>query len=172
MEVTATAYTTVETAIVFIARDPCKSTILLTARLENIKFTDRIKNQLTYSVELNVQRLKGLARIKVIKIPSTPVAIDHLLSTKTVLEKSTSSFCALAKATILTPLMLIPKPVMEEIIASVFCNNPTVPIPVVPRNKATNLDPTRLTSILSTCEKPKTPVAFNIVLCEESVFII
>jgi hypothetical protein len=25
---------------------------------------------------------------------------------------------------------------------------------------------------LSTCEKPKTPVAFNIVLCEESVFII
>jgi hypothetical protein len=48
----------------------------------------------------------------------------------------------------------------------VFCKSPTIPTPVVPKNKATNLELTNPTRILNTCEKPKTPVAFKIVLCD------
>ncbi len=65
--------------------------------------------------------------------------------------------------------MLIPNPVTEEIIAIVFCKSQTIPIPVVPKKSATNLYPTSPTSIFTTCEKPKIPVAFMMVLCEDSV---
>jgi hypothetical protein len=110
--------------------------------------------------------LSGFAKAKVSKKPKIPVAYEHLLSTIIVFENSSWLFSACAKATNRTPLILIPKPVTEAIIASVFCKSPTIPIPVVPKNKATNLEPTKLTRIFNTCEKPKTPVAFKMVLCE------
>ena len=136
------------------------------ANPEKIKLTDKTINQLMYSMEPKVQILSGFANKKVSTTPKRPVTIDHLLRTRIVFENSILLFSACAKATILTPLILIPNPVTEEMMASVFCKSPTIPIPVVPKNKATNLEPTNPTSIFKTCEKPKTPVAFKIVLCD------